>query len=112
MKCTDTNVVILASSGKSFCTGHDIKVSPLHHSQCAWKSQHLKIPKFQEMMNIGPEIDSYSDLFTSCSALMMLIRALPQPVIAQVDGVATAAGCQLVSSLYFLDRLFCDRNAF
>lgn len=44
---------------------------------------------------------AYDDLFGSCSALMLQIRKLPQPVIARVDGVATAAGCQLVSKVLF-----------
>jgi enoyl-CoA hydratase/carnithine racemase len=48
-------------------------------------------------MTIGPEKEAYSSLFDACSALMMKVRNLPQPVIARVDGVATAAGCQLVS---------------
>jgi enoyl-CoA hydratase/carnithine racemase len=50
----------------------------------------------KEIMSVGPDKPTYDALFASCSALMMQIRSLPQPVIARVDGVATAAGCQLV----------------
>jgi enoyl-CoA hydratase/carnithine racemase len=67
-------IVILAANGKAFSTGHDLK----------------------EMRN-QPDHDFYSALFQQCSAMMLQIQNLPQPVIAQVQGIATAAGCQLVS---------------
>lgn len=67
-------VVVLAANGRGFCAGHDIK----------------------EIQGLGsqPEI---AGLFRSCSAMMLAIPALPQPVIARVHGVAAAAGCQLVA---------------
>lgn len=67
-------VVVLAAAGKAFCSGHDLK----------------------EMMAARKEAD-LADLFQRCARMMMSISALPQPVIARVHGVATAAGCQLVA---------------
>ncbi len=72
--------VILAGAGKAFCAGHDLKE-----------------------MTAGRNAEDggrayFGDLFARCGALMMAIRALPQPVIAEVHGIATAAGCQLVAS--------------
>ena len=67
-------VVILAATGKGFCAGHDVK-----------EIRALKeLPKIEE-------------LFGKCSRMMQTITALPQPVIARVQGVAAAAGCQLVA---------------
>ncbi|KQT60124.1 enoyl-CoA hydratase [Methylobacterium sp. Leaf456] len=72
--------VVLAASGPAFCAGHDLK----------------------EMTGYRAEPDrgaqKFEDLFGLCSAVMMAVPALPQPVIAAVEGVATAAGCQLVAS--------------
>jgi len=67
-------VVILAAAGKGFCAGHDLK-----------EIRALKEP---------PKIEQ---LFTQCSRMMQTITALPQPVIARVQGAAAAAGCQLVA---------------
>jgi len=67
-------VVILAATGKAFCAGHDLKE-----------------------MRAAPSQDYYEGLFKQCTSVMMGIVRLPQPVIAQVEGVATAAGCQLVA---------------
>ena len=67
-------VVILAAAGKAFCAGHDLKE-----------------------MRAAPSQDYYEGLFKQCTDVMMGILRLPQPVIAQVEGVATAAGCQLVA---------------
>jgi len=67
-------VVILAGSGKGFCAGHDIK--------------EIRALKDQ------PKIEA---LFAKCSRMMQAITALPQPVIARVQGAAAAAGCQLVA---------------
>ena len=67
--------VILAGAGKAFCAGHDLK---------------------QLMTNQG--LDYYKQLFDDCSRLMLRIQTLPQPVIARVHGIATAAGCQLVAA--------------
>ena len=66
--------VILAAAGKVFCSGHDLS----------------------EMGGRG--INEYREIFDVCSELMLKIQAIPQPVIAQVQGGATAAGCQLVAS--------------
>ncbi|MFC3107159.1 enoyl-CoA hydratase [Undibacterium arcticum] len=67
-------VVVLAAAGKAFCAGHDLK-----------------------QMRAQPGIDYYQTLFKQCSKLMLTIQKLPQPVIARVQGMATAAGCQLVA---------------
>src|SRR5260370_37307571 len=66
-------VVIVAANGSVFCSGHDLS----------------------EM--IGCSEECYRDLFTQCSRVMLQLRRLPQPVIARVQGMATAAGCQLVA---------------
>jgi enoyl-CoA hydratase/carnithine racemase len=67
-------VVILAAAGKGFCAGHDLK----------------EIRELKEL----PKIEQ---LFGRCSRMMQAITALPQPVIARVQGAAAAAGCQLVA---------------
>lgn len=67
-------VVVLSSSGKVFCSGHDLG----------------------EMTNRSEA--EYTELFSTCSQVMLGIRRLPQPVIARVQGFATAAGCQLVAA--------------
>ena len=73
-------VVVLSGAGKAFCAGHDLK-----------------------QMTAGRKADDggrayFTDLFDRCTAMMTRIRTLPQPVIAQVHGIATAAGCQLVAT--------------
>ena len=73
-KDTTARVVILAASGKAFCAGHDLK-----------------------QMRASPSATYYKTLFNQCSKLMLSIQQMPQPVIARVQGMATAAGCQLVS---------------
>jgi enoyl-CoA hydratase/carnithine racemase len=70
----EVRVVILAATGKGFCAGHDLK--------------EIKALKDQ------PKI---AELFAKCSRMMQTITQLPQPVIAQVQGAAAAAGCQLVA---------------
>jgi len=73
-------VIVLAANGNVFCSGHDLK----------------EITAARENGDSGE--DYFKNLFNSCSSLMELIVNIPQPVIAEVDGVATAAGCQLVAS--------------
>ncbi|HYN39907.1 MAG TPA: enoyl-CoA hydratase [Rhodospirillales bacterium] len=68
-------VVVLAGAGRAFCTGHDLK-----------------------QMRADPSDDAIRALFRRCAELMLAIARIPQPVIARVHGVATAAGCQLVAS--------------
>ena len=68
-------VVIVAGEGKGFCAGHDLKEMRAHAGDKAWQRR----------------------LFDDCSRMMLTLTRLPQPVIARVHGVATAAGCQLVS---------------
>ena len=67
-------LVVLAARGKAFCAGHDLK-----------------------QIRSEPSTNYYKSLFHSCSKLMLAIQSMPQPVIARVHGIATAAGCQLVS---------------
>lgn len=76
----NTRVVILKGAGKAFCAGHDLRE-----------------------MTAGRQSEDggrayFKDLFTRCSAVMTRLRTIPQPVIAQAHGIATAAGCQLVAS--------------
>ena len=73
-------VIIIGASGNVFCAGHDLK----------------EITEARESEDSGDRY--YKDLFDSCSSLMQLIVNCPKPIIAEVDGVATAAGCQLVAS--------------
>lgn len=72
--------VILSGEGRAFCAGHDLK-----EMQAARQAKDGGAAAFK-------------DLFDRCSKLMQTIPRLPQPVIAQVHGMATAAGCQLVAS--------------
>jgi enoyl-CoA hydratase/carnithine racemase len=72
--------IILSGAGKAFCAGHDLK-----------------------QMTAGRQAEDggkayFADLFQRCAQLMMTIQQAPQPVIAQVHGIATAAGCQLVAT--------------
>src|SRR5437764_4940272 len=67
-------VVVIGAEGKAFCAGHDLKE-----------------------MRSDPSLEYYERLFTQCSDLMLTIQRLPVPVIARVEGIATAAGCQLVA---------------
>jgi len=72
--------VILAGAGKAFCAGHDLK----------------EMTRGRQAEDGGQEY--FADLFARCSRVMTAVRDLPQPVIAQAHGIATAAGCQLVAS--------------
>lgn len=68
-------VVIIAANGKAFCAGHDLKE-----------------------MRSSDDRSFHQALFDQCGRLMLSIHQLPQPVIARVNGIATAAGCQLVAN--------------
>lgn len=72
--------VVLSGAGKAFCAGHDLK----------------------EMQAVRQNDDggaaAWGDLFARCAQVMQTIQTMPQPVIAQVHGIATAAGCQLVAT--------------
>lgn len=71
---SDLQVVILAAAGKVFSSGHDLS----------------------EM--VGRDMTAYRRLFDVCTELMTKLQSIPQPVIAEVQGIATAAGCQLVAT--------------
>ncbi|CUH77263.1 enoyl-CoA hydratase [Tropicibacter naphthalenivorans] len=75
-----TRVVVISGAGKAFCAGHDLK-----------------------QMQAGRQAEDggkayFADLFNRCASVMAGLTRLPQPVIAQVHGIATAAGCQMVAS--------------
>jgi enoyl-CoA hydratase/carnithine racemase len=74
---TAVRVIVIAGNGKGFCAGHDLKELRGHAepSDTAWQRE----------------------MFDACSRMMLSLTRLPQPVIARVHGIATAAGCQLVS---------------
>lgn len=67
-------LLVLSAAGKAFCAGHDLKE-----------------------MRGAPSLRYYQDLFHQCGEVMLAIQQLPVPVIARVQGMATAAGCQLVA---------------
>lgn len=67
--------VVISGSGKGFCAGHDLRE-----------------------MKEGATEDFYQKTFSTCAELMAKVQAIPQPVIAKVHGIATAAGCQLVAT--------------
>jgi enoyl-CoA hydratase/carnithine racemase len=71
-----TRVVVITGSGRAFCAGHDLK----------------------ELRGERADEAKVRDLFRQCSRMMLSLTRLPQPVIALVDGIATAAGCQLVAA--------------
>ena len=71
---SSVRVVVLRSTGPVFSSGHDLR----------------------EL--VGGDTESYAGIFAASTAIMEAIRLLPQPVIAQVQGLATAAGCQLVAT--------------
>lgn len=72
---TQQRVVVLDAVGKAFCAGHNLK-----------------------QMKDNPDRDYQQRLFNTCAELMLLIQSMPQPVVAKVQGIATAAGCQLVAA--------------
>jgi enoyl-CoA hydratase/carnithine racemase len=74
-KDESARVVVIAGNGPAFCAGHDLK-----------------------QMRATPRKDYYDKLFAQCSRFMLTLARIPQPVIARVHGIATAAGCQLVAA--------------
>jgi enoyl-CoA hydratase/carnithine racemase len=70
----EIRAVILAAAGKVFCSGHDLA------------------------QMTGHDINAYRRIFDVCSELMQKVQSIPQPVIAEVQGIATAAGCQLAAT--------------
>ena len=74
VESADVRVVIIAGTGKAFCAGHDLGE-----------------------MRADPSSPAMEALFTQCSDMMKSLTKIPQPVIAKVHGMATAAGCQLVA---------------
>jgi enoyl-CoA hydratase/carnithine racemase len=70
----EARVIILTAAGPAFCAGHDLR----------------------EMTGLGA--DAYREVFAVCTEMMTKIQSVPQPVIAEVQGMATAAGCQLVAT--------------
>ncbi len=72
---SSVRVVVIAANGPAFCAGHDLK-----------------------QMRANPRKDYYDSLFAMCSRFMLTLARIPQPVIARVHGLATAAGCQLVAA--------------
>ena len=74
-KDDSVRVVVIAANGPAFCAGHDLK-----------------------QMRANPSKAYYDSLFATCSRFMMTVTRIPQPVIARVHGMATAAGCQLVAT--------------
>jgi enoyl-CoA hydratase/carnithine racemase len=79
-KDTRVRAVVIAANGPAFCAGHDLKELTAHRKDADRGRAY------------------FSHIMETCSALMQSVIRLPQPVIAAVQGVATAAGCQLVAS--------------
>jgi enoyl-CoA hydratase/carnithine racemase len=71
----ETRVIVIAGAGPAFCAGHDLRE-----------------------LRAAPRRETYERVFALCSELMLTITRLPKPVIAEIHGVATAAGCQLVAT--------------
>jgi enoyl-CoA hydratase/carnithine racemase len=76
----EVKAVILRSAGDHFCAGHNLKEMTARRADADGGFQYFR------------------ELFATCSAMMLRVVHLPQPVIAEVKGIATAAGCQLVAS--------------
>jgi len=77
---SSVRVIVIAANGPAFCAGHDLKEMSAHRS------------------DIDKGKAAFAALFARCSTLMQTIVRHPKPVIAEVQGIATAAGCQLVAS--------------
>lgn len=74
-KLKKVKVVILRANGNAFCAGHDLKEMIVNRNETY-----------------------YQTLFKKCSKMMMTLNQMPQPIIARIHGIATAAGCQLVAA--------------
>ncbi len=72
----DIRVVVMRGKGEAFCAGHDLR----------------------EMAGDDKDLHQFRSIFKTCNRMMLSLHELPQPVIAQVHGIATAAGCQLVAA--------------
>ena len=72
---TSVHAVVIAGNGPAFCAGHDIR-----------------------QLRGNPERTYYEETLAACAQMMLSVMRLPQPVIARVQGIATAAGCQLVAT--------------
>ena len=77
---SSVRAIVISGAGKAFCAGHDLKQMTAGRQNADGGKAYFK------------------DLFDRCAHMMQSIRTLPQPVIAQVHGIATAAGCQMVAS--------------
>lgn len=77
---SDARAVVLRGAGRAFCAGHDLR----------------EMQAMRQAEDGGRA--AFADLFDRCAAVMAQIRNLPQPVVARVHGLATAAGCQLVAT--------------
>ena len=77
---TSVRAIVLSGKGKAFCAGHDLK----------------QMTAARQAEDGGAA--AWKDRFDRCAAMMQTVQSLPQPVIAQVHGIATAAGCQLVAT--------------
>lgn len=75
-KDEDVRVIVIKGNGSDFCAGHDI----------------------EELVGKNHDIHYFRKIFTTCTKMMQTFHQTPQPIIAQVHGVATAAGCQLVAT--------------
>lgn len=84
-KDRDTRVIIIRGNGPAFCVGHNIN----------------------ELVGEDYDIEHFRNVFSVCSNLMQTLQKMPQPIIAQVHGVAMAAGCQLVAAC---DLAIADNN--
>lgn len=81
---SDARVLVIAAEGRAFCAGHDLR----------------EIQSYRTDPDGGAA--RMTALFTQCGALMQSIASLPKPVVAEVQGIATAAGCQLAASCDFV----------
>ena len=79
------HVVVIRGKGPAFCAGHNLK----------------------DMVGTDLDIQHFYTMFSVCAKMMQTLHKLPQPVIAQVHGIATAAGCQLVAACTHF-KLTCD----